>query len=695
MKKFLIIPALLFILSPLYAARLNPELSQMLLQYQQGAPSPDQGAGPGLPRQALPEAIMVWGSGDPNAVVENGGQILNSHYPFFTARIPMNRLAGFQQEARISFLNGGQKAHTLLNLAVPAVKADQNYAAGYKGDDVIIGIIDDSCDPYHGDFYNANGMSRFLYIWDQFANGVPPALFSYGHEWSKSDIDNKTCNIINTNYDGKLTTHGVHVTGIASGDGSWSDGLYRGVSPQANLIMVRTEGYLYQIINAVEYIFWQSKRLGKPCVINISMGFHFGNHRNDDPFNQYLETILEHYGKEGHIVVWAGGNEAQFPLHTTNRITSSPSEINFTNSFSGTSFSFYYDSPTIIPVAVLQGGLTNISFTTTGVNTPQVQMEITNYINNNKLVNLYIKIPSQSWKIVFGTSANNIVVNGYVDNFIDYYGKYNGVFLNPISRGTLSTSCGWANSISVASYTIRTVYTNYLGNPQSLPTGINGEISVFSSQGPTPDGQQKPEIAAPGEAIISTMETINWVSDEVVVPHKYMALQGTSMAAPMVTGIVAQMLELDPTLTVDEVKALLKTYAMGNAYKTDPGVWDPSYGYGLVDASGILSESVAGQTIQFSVKNNVFKPSAGQDNLFFFQVKSVAAGVSQDVSVNIYNGRGGLVYSYASRSLSGVGVSEYEWNGTDQTGVPVPTGLYFILVQTGSSTQRFPVLVVQ
>jgi subtilisin family serine protease len=60
---------------------------------------------------------------------------------------------------------------------------------------------------------------------------------------------------------------------------------------------------------------------------------------------------------------------------------------------------------------------------------------------------------------------------------------------------------------------------------------------------------------------------------------------GTSMACPFITGLVALLLERNPALDPAAVKALLKSNSAvpGAA----PGAFDPKWGFGLIDASGL------------------------------------------------------------------------------------------------------------
>jgi serine protease AprX len=96
-------------------------------------------------------------------------------------------------------------------------------------------------------------------------------------------------------------------------------------------------------------------------------------------------------------------------------------------------------------------------------------------------------------------------------------------------------------------------------------------IAGFSSRGPTRlDFQTKPDIVAPGVGIESLAEAGStlfntkplmrlWGSPEVqTATEPYLSMSGTSMASPVVSGTIALMLQANPALTPNLVKAILQ-----------------------------------------------------------------------------------------------------------------------------------------
>ncbi|MFZ5824220.1 MAG: S8 family peptidase [Bacillota bacterium] len=90
-------------------------------------------------------------------------------------------------------------------------------------------------------------------------------------------------------------------------------------------------------------------------------------------------------------------------------------------------------------------------------------------------------------------------------------------------------------------------------------------MKEWSSRGTTQDGFAKPDLVAPGAQIISYMPVgaLRQAAPGNIVDTHYFRMGGTSMSAPVVSGVVALLLQARPDLTPNQVKWLLQTTARG------------------------------------------------------------------------------------------------------------------------------------
>jgi len=115
-----------------------------------------------------------------------------------------------------------------------------------------------------------------------------------------------------------------------------------------------------------------------------------------------------------------------------------------------------------------------------------------------------------------------------------------------------------------------------VGSPASLPeafavgaTDSDDEVANFSSRGPSPWQEIRPHVAAPGVAVRSSLPGGDYGSSD-----------GTSMAAPHVSGIAALLRSVSPTLSIAHVAFLITSTAVPLG---DP-VPNNDTGWGRVDA---------------------------------------------------------------------------------------------------------------
>ena len=129
------------------------------------------------------------------------------------------------------------------------------------------------------------------------------------------------------------------------------------------------------------------------------------------------------------------------------------------------------------------------------------------------------------------------------------------------------------------------------------------KIAGFSSYGTTSEGYNKPDLVAPGTNVVSLLGNMGMGlpadHPQNVVDGSYFKMSGTSVAAPIVSGAAALLLQDEPNLTPDQVKFRL----MATANKNWQGYSESKAGAGLLD----IYAAVNGNTAESA--NTGFLPS--------------------------------------------------------------------------------------
>ncbi len=527
-----------------------------------------------------------------------------------TGRLPLSSLARLAASPGVRHVHASQRLRPAMDLAVPAAGVNQVWqgSPAYTGDGVLVGVIDSGLDWRHPDFDDAGGQTRILAIWDQYATGTPPSGFAYGSEYTSAQINAGT--VAEADYEG----HGTHVTGIAAGNGRASTGQYSGVAVGAEILFAKAwsdaDGGFAEdkVIDAMNYLVQKADALGRPIAINMSLGGHFGAHDGTRPQEQVLNSLVG----EGVAICVAAGNEGESYVHDefsaaggsmTYRIVTYTPNAGTGNDFAY--LSIWVDGAGSPSVTVSGNGQSVgpvFSGNVDGANTTAGTVVIDNAsggadpANGDKLIMIQwddrdgVAPAAADWTVTLNSGSgtahawhiSSSMTAGLIDSDQRYSVGMPGTAAEAITVAALKTRNTWPSQAGVAGYG---------GEWGDVPLGAR---APFSSIGPTRDGRQKPDLAAPGMAIVSCYSRdSNPAADaNQRVGSEYMANQGTSMATPLLCGVVAMMFEKNPTLTGAQIRDILRATATADAQTG--AVWNDWYGAGKLSAPAALAAVTGG-----------------------------------------------------------------------------------------------------
>ncbi len=224
-----------------------------------------------------------------------------------TAQAPIDSLAGIAELGGVYRIEAGRAVNKMMDISAGVYGVNLPQIAYPRSDNtgkgVIIGIIDTGIDIEHPDFIDSQGQTRILSIWDHTLDTEDvgriadnPDGYSYGTEWSRAIIQQGYGTCLHRDYDG----HGTHVAGTAAGNGRAQsyEGPYIGIAPEADLLIVKFDfeniknrNSETMILDGINWIFQQAARLGKPCVINMSLGGNYGPHDGSTPEERGIDDL--------------------------------------------------------------------------------------------------------------------------------------------------------------------------------------------------------------------------------------------------------------------------------------------------------------------------------------------------------------------------------------------------------------------
>lgn len=569
-----------------------------------------------------------------------GGLFRYSVGDIATVRLPVSAITNLAQSPYVRRLEDPMNQYIAMNDSMrSAVRANQVIAGvsplpqGYNGTGVVIGIIDTGVDLTHPDLLDSAGNTRVQYLWDQrLPNAANTPSYGYGQEWNATQIDAGQASASN---DAQGFGHGTHVTGIAAGDGS-ANGNNSGVAPGADIIEVAfnfNDVSHPTYADAVDYIFSRAQLLGKPCVINASLGDYYGSHDGYDLQSQMIKTLLNQ--QNGRSMVAAAGNAGTLPFHLGYNVTTDTSWtwIRHNPFYQSTYLQIWGDTSDFKFINFSIGADVNttsssyrgrLNYRTIFYNLGLFKQDTIFSSSGNRLAIIqsfgsvqgpaylleFNIIPDSSnyqwrlmttgagrldmWKFYDGTGqpgyVNSNLPSSSVVPEIIYYKL-------PDSLSTIVSGFQCLDEvITVGNYGNRNFYVDFNGNTQTDPGVTPGQIVTNSSWGPTRDGRIKPDVAAPGSVTLSCGQLSllaiwqNQPGNVIKIAQGGFHFRdgGTSSASPVVAGIAALFLQQNPNASAMQVRNAVVQCAIQDSF-TGSNLPNNIWGWGKADALNTLS----------------------------------------------------------------------------------------------------------
>lgn len=460
----------------------------------------------------------------------------------------------------------------------------------FDGTGVFIGVVDSGFDLSHPMFREASGALRVEALLDQSDNHRVYSKAQLEHRWRRgrgpgSDTDG----------------HGTHVASIAAGS---QFGPLRGVAPGARLLLVKTDKEMLHTSDAVKWIFDQAGN--HPCVVNMSLGTHFGPHDG----TTLDECVLEELIGPGKTIVVSAGNERESGIHIgadfiPGSVFDVPLELyrQANGAAIATITTWHhqldkFDVTLVTPYGEMRSpplnkftwyeepGLTRISYgrkKSSENHLTQGQIEIFMTPSSLDMMSL------PNWRLRVLCSKASV---GRFDAWFNSkdYGRFYDSPLVDATRSVCQPGTGKA-CITVASHVSALDWTGDFGT-QMDGSQVIGRSSSSSGVGPTRDGRWKPEISAPGRHITAALaqnsEIARTYPQFADTAGRTMTLEGTSMATPVVAGAIALLLQKDPTLDLNQIIQLFERQAYLDEF-TGSGRWSPLYGFGKLRIDSLIA----------------------------------------------------------------------------------------------------------
>ncbi|MBS1613989.1 MAG: S8 family peptidase, partial [Bacteroidetes bacterium] len=628
----------------------------------------------------------------------------------WTVMIPINDVAAFTKTQGIEYIELDEPVAMALDSVrkstrVDSVHAGIGLAMPYTGAGVVLGIIDRGFDYTHPTLYDTSGSHlRLKRVWEEKKTGTPPTGFNYGNELTDS------AGFMAAQCDGVYNSHGIHVAGISGGSGYGSPTAapirYRGMAYESDLVFVsilpdslQWQGTgISDILDGLNYIYSYAAAQGKPAVANLSWGSPVGPRDGSSLFSQAVNNMTGN----GKVMVLSAGNNGELNLHINKQFTSEDTVVKtfptfneylgskqvWLDAWGAPGMSFCAEMSLKSGNTIVSSGRVCLDdqvhkFKLIGTDGDTAYVNITTAISEyNGKPRMYFGLDSRTNDTLLltltSTAGELNIWNGYVYDGSGYFGEFENYGYSWAVDGntdqTTTDLVATESVISVACYTAKNRYTrvNNLNVSYSSYAPLR-RLAPFSSHGPTADGRVKPDIAAPGFCVLSSVSAYDSSymsngSDYTSVTSVYnfqgrnypwAQMSGTSMSSPAAAGIVALLLQVNPQLAPQDVRTILAETAIKDNFTglaPEVGSTNNLWGHGKINAYRAVIMAA-----DYVVNTGLDKPSGKQLNAALYPNPNsgtfaidLYSDNAETATILIYDLGGKLVYTDSWNVVPGV-----------------------------------------
>jgi len=522
---------------------------------------------------------------------------------------------------------------------------------GLSGENVLIIIIDRGIDYRHTDFLDENGDTRLAYSYDmidQTGANDPDNPYGIGSIFDATEI-----NAALDNNDPPLSTdlggHGTATTGIACGNGSGTvSEEFQGVAPKATIISIKithdpfpafgTEpgqaGFFDPTYIPVALQFAQDKiaELGLPSVTLMNIGSIGG----PTDGTSLICRSIDDFVAAGNTFVLGVGDDGGNDNHASGTIALNQTiEVEIDKAETGNlRFDLWYsedDRFTISierPNGVIEGPfaaptgpnaaadqfLTGISMFHRGAN-----VEFFEALSNRRELLIDFSGVTGIYKVII--EGSQISSGNFNATLNPSTFSNNNKFMSFVTPGySINDYASSTLGITPTDYVVDNTWIDINGIPRARTgEGDPGEIWIGSSSSPTHDDRLGVDFAASGEicyaAYADNTYYENFAFNVLENSNGLYGIQNAvSAAAPLSTGVIALMLEVNPNLTPEEIKTILQESSREDSFTGT--VPNHTWGYGKLDALQAIDDTFATLGVQDQSSSTLFLyPNPVQDKL--------------------------------------------------------------------------------